>query len=69
MKRLTWRVDSSTSRLMTQGRPKQEATKNVGVRMTDAMSKRFKTEAAKRGISGRALFEEMWADYQAKSAK
>jgi hypothetical protein len=54
---------------MTQGRPKQEATKNVGVRMTDAMSKRFKTEAAKRGISGRALFEEMWADYQAKSAK
>jgi hypothetical protein len=37
--------------------------------MTAEMSKRFKTEAAKRGISGRALFEEMWADYQAKGGR
>lgn len=47
----------------------KQGSQVVGVRMTPETAKRFKTEAAKRGISGRRLFEEMWADYQAARGK
>jgi hypothetical protein len=66
---LTWRVDSSTSRLMTTRAKKQETTQVVGVRMTPELAATFKSEAAKRRISGRRLFEEMWATYRKSGAK
>lgn len=36
----------------------------VGVSMTPEMALEFKKEAAARGMSLRALFEEMWLTYQ-----
>jgi hypothetical protein len=42
----------------------------VGFSMSPDMARAVKTEAARRGISLRKLFEELWAQYERpKSAK
>lgn len=38
----------------------------VGVSLPPETAKAFKEEAKRRSVSVRKLFEEMWADYQAK---
>lgn len=37
----------------------------VGISMAPEMAREFKAEAGRRGISLRALFEELWASYSA----
>lgn len=66
---LTIGVDSSTNRLMST-QPKQHTTRKiVGLSLPPAIAKQFKTEAAKRGLSLRDLFQEMWASYEKANTK
>lgn len=39
----------------------------VGISLPPEVASQFKMEAARRGISIRTLFLEMWAKYQAQS--
>ena len=54
---------------------KNESTRNgtrqiVGFSLPPAIAREVKAEAARRGVSLRALFEEMWAQYlKTKPAK
>ena len=48
---------------------RQENRQIVGFSLDPAMAKAVKEEAAKRGISLRTLFEEMWAERSKRPAK
>jgi hypothetical protein len=52
-------------------RPDRKAPRQiVGFSLTPELARAVKTEAARRGLSLRKLFEEMWAQYQeTKQAK
>lgn len=39
----------------------------VGISLPPAVARAFKTEASRRGLSLRALFEEMWRAYKSAS--
>jgi predicted DNA binding CopG/RHH family protein len=41
----------------------------VGFSLSPEMARAIKQEAARRGLSLRRLFEELWAQYKAKSKK
>lgn len=40
----------------------------VGISLSPEMAAAVKTEAARRKLSIRKLFEELWADYEAKNS-
>ena len=51
-----------TSRLTT----RQDNRQIVGFSLSPEMARDVKTEAARRGVSLRKLFEEMWGDYNSR---
>jgi len=47
----------------------QTPRKIVGISMTPSLAKEVKAEAARRGISLRKLFEELWELYKSRPSK
>lgn len=47
----------------------QTPRKIIGFSMSPAMAAKVKSEAARRGMSLRKLFEEMWSLYQEEKKK
>ena len=54
---------------MTRIRPPRQNRKIIGISIPPEVAAAVKTEAAKRNISLRSLFEEMWTDYNAKKLR
>lgn len=54
---------------MTDAKKKKPNRQIVGVSLPPATAKAFKAEAARRGLSVRRLFEEMWSTYEAARGK
>lgn len=51
---------------MSEDNRKKKGRKIIGFRMTPALATEVKVEAARRGVSLRRLFEEMWEIYKEK---
>lgn len=50
--------------MSTQTNPEKAKRRIVGFSLAPDMAKDVKSEAARRGVSLRALFEELWAGYK-----
>lgn len=53
----------------TESTDKQADRRIVGFSLSPDMATDVKNEAAKRGISLRKLFEEIWSEYNVKKSK
>lgn len=49
--------------------PRTTARQIVGLSLPPDVARDFKTEATRRGLSVRALFQEMWAAYKANTTR
>jgi hypothetical protein len=54
---------------MSKSEQTQQNRKIIGISISPEMAADVKMEAAKRGVSLRSLFEEMWTDYRTKTKK
>lgn len=50
--------------MTTQQKPRQDNRQIVGFSLSPDMARDVKSEAGRRGVSLRKLFEEMWAGYK-----
>ena len=55
--------------MSTQPKQRQDNRQIVGFSLSPELARDVKTEAARRGVSLRKLFEEMWNDYDKNRPK
>lgn len=53
---------------MANTRTRDHTRQILGISLSPEMARAVKAEAARRGVSLRKLFEEMWAQYQKSAA-